>query len=106
MRINRFWKFHKWLPVALGVPKMLEELSRKPKSRLLGFQVLFGIPLLVQYWRSFQKLQAYTKDRSSLHYPGWQAFNRKIRSSGDVELRERVAYIPAALHRQGWVLIS
>ncbi len=25
MRINRFWKFHKWIPVAAAMPKMLKE---------------------------------------------------------------------------------
>ena len=26
MRINAFWKIHKWLPVALAMPRMLREL--------------------------------------------------------------------------------
>jgi hypothetical protein len=85
MRINRFWKFHKWVPVALSMPRMLKELSRKSESGLLGFQVLFGIPpVIIQYWRSFEKLEAYAKDRSGVHFPAWQEFNRKIRSNGDV----------------------
>jgi hypothetical protein len=85
MRINRFWKFHKWLPVATAMPKMLKELSKKPESGFLGFQILGGIPpVILQYWRSFEHLEAYAKDRSGLHYPAWKAFNMKVKSNGDV----------------------
>lgn len=85
MRINRFWKFHKWLPVASSMPKMLKELSNKPESGFLGFQMLGGIPpVIVQYWRSFEHLEAYAKDRDGFHYPAWKDFNLKIKSNGDV----------------------
>lgn len=85
MRINKFWKLHKWIPVAQAMPKMLKELSMNPESGLLGFQLFGGIPpVIVQYWRSFEHLEAYAKDRESSHYPAWRDFNKKIRSNGDV----------------------
>lgn len=85
MRINRFWKFHKWVPVARAMPRMLEELSQKPESGFLGFQMYGGIPpVIVQYWRSFEQLEAYAKDRTGQHYPAWKAFNQQVRSNGDV----------------------
>ncbi len=85
MRINRFWKLHKWIPVARSMPGMLRELSMKPESGFLGFQILGGIPpVIVQYWRSFEQLEAYAKDREGLHYPAWKDFNTRIRSNGDV----------------------
>jgi len=85
MRINRFWKFHKWIPVASVMPKMIKELSDKPESGFLGFQIFGGIPpVMVQYWRSFEHLEAYAKDRNGHHYPAWKAFNLKIKSNGDV----------------------
>lgn len=31
MRINRLWKIHKWLPVALAMPRMIRELSADPE---------------------------------------------------------------------------
>jgi hypothetical protein len=82
MRINRWWKFHKWLPVALAMPKMLKELSQKPDSGFLGAES--SLALVVQYWKSFEHLEAYAKDRNGLHYPAWKAFNTKIKSNGDV----------------------
>ncbi|RTL60690.1 MAG: DUF4188 domain-containing protein [Sphingobacteriales bacterium] len=85
MRINKLWKIHKWLPVASAMPKMLRELSLNPGSGFLGFQTTGGIsPVIIQYWRSFEHLEAYAKDRNSHHYPAWKAFNTKIRSNGDV----------------------
>lgn len=85
MRINRFWKLHRWLPVAKAMPQMLKELSKKTESGFLGFQVFGGIPpVIVQYWRSFEHLEAYAKDRDGLHYPAWKDFNNKIKSNGDV----------------------
>lgn len=85
MRINRAWKIHKWLPVAKAMGKMLKELSEKPECGIIGFQVHGGIPpLIVQYWKSFEHLEAYAKDRNSSHYPAWNDFNNKIRSNGDV----------------------
>ncbi|MFI5186072.1 MAG: DUF4188 domain-containing protein [Chitinophagales bacterium] len=85
MRINRFWKFHKWIPVATAMPKMIKELSKKPESGFLGFQIFGGIPpVIAQYWRSFEHLEAYAKDRNGFHYPAWKKFNTKIKSNGDV----------------------
>ncbi len=85
MRINRFFKFGKWIPVARAMPNMLKELSAKPESGFLGFQLYGGIPpVIVQYWRSFEHLEAYAKDRDSLHYPAWKSFNTRIRSNGAV----------------------
>ena len=85
MRINRPWKLHKWLPVARAMPRMLKELAGRPESGFLGFQLYGGIPpVMVQYWRSFEQLEAYAKSPTADHYPAWKEFNRKIRSNGDV----------------------
>lgn len=81
MRINKWWKFHKWIPVAMAMPKMLKELSQKPESGFLGAE--FGLGVIVQYWRSFEQLEDYAKDRDGLHYPAWKTFNTRIRK-GDV----------------------
>lgn len=85
MRINRPWKLHKWLPIPGAMSKMLKELSQKPESGFMGFQLYGGIPpVIVQYWKSFEQLEAYAKDRSGEHYPAWKAFNAKIKNNGDV----------------------
>jgi hypothetical protein len=86
MRINRFWKVHKWLPVFRGMPRMPRELAGRPDSGLLGFHLHNGLRnhLVVQYWRSFEHLERYARDPAGAHFPAWVAFNRSIGSNGDV----------------------
>ena len=83
MRINKPWKVHKWLPVFLAMPKMLKELKQRPESGFLGH--IFAPKVIVQYWRSFDHLEAYARARDRQHWPAWVAFNRLMKDSrGDV----------------------
>lgn len=83
MRINKPWKVHRWLPVFLAMPKMLREVAAKPDSGFLGH--IFGSKVIVQYWRSFDQLEAYARSRDNQHWPAWVAFNKKLGDSrGDV----------------------
>ena len=84
MRVNKFWKVNKWLPVAMAMPKMLKELNSKNKEETGFLGAEFSLGTIVQYWRSFEHLEAYAKDRDGLHFPAWKAFNAKIKSNGDV----------------------
>lgn len=85
MRINRLWKMHKWLPVARAMPRMLAELAAAPEHGFLGAERWFGNPtIMLQYWRSFEQLERYAKNRSAQHLPAWAAFNRAVGSGGDV----------------------
>ena len=83
MRINKPWKVHKWLPVAMAMPRMLKELAANPDSGFLGCQQFLGV--IVQYWRSFDHLERYARSHDGQHWPAWVAFNRKVgHASGDV----------------------
>jgi hypothetical protein len=85
MRINKLWKIHKWLPVAIAMPKMLKELESNPDLGFLGAHSWFGRTVIVlQYWRSVEQLNAYAKNRDHAHLPAWKAFNKAIGKSGDV----------------------
>jgi len=85
MRINRWWKVHKWLPVSFAMPRMLEELEQKPELGFLGYELFPGRTILVlQYWRSMDQLLAYAKNRDAAHLPAWRKFNKAIGTSGDV----------------------
>jgi fumigallin biosynthesis monooxygenase-like protein len=84
MRINKPWKIHKWLPVALAMPKMIKELEANPEAGLLGYQQFLPGPM-VQYWRSFEHLERYARSKDQQHWPAWVDFNKKVRiASGDV----------------------
>ena len=81
MRINKPWKIHKWLPVFRAMAPMLKELEQHPESGFLGH--IFGIKVIVQYWRSFEHLEAYARTQDKLHWPAWVAFNKKVGGSRD-----------------------
>ena len=83
MRINKPWKLHKWLPVFVAMPRMLRELEARPDSGFLGH--IMGLRVIVQYWRSFEHLEAYARDPNQSHWPAWADFNHRVgRSRGDV----------------------
>lgn len=99
MRINRLWKVHKWWPVAMAMPKMLRELSQNPESGFLGFQFLgYYPPAIVQYWRSFEHLEAYARDPNAQHFPAWKAFNKNIRGNGDVGIWHETYMVEAGAY--------
>ncbi len=83
MRINKPWKVHKWLPVFSAMPRMLSELDANPELGCLHH--IFGLRVIVQYWRSFDQLEAYAKARDNEHLPAWAAFNQSLsKCRGDV----------------------
>jgi hypothetical protein len=87
MRINSFWRFWKWIPVAAAMPRMLSELVRDPNSGLLGRPRTFvsgRVITVLQYWSSFEALESYARDRDRLHLPAWRRFNSKVRANGTV----------------------
>ncbi len=56
---------------------MLAELEQDPAQGLLGYQVFGGLGgVIVQYWRSFDALEAYARNPSAKHAPVWRAWNR------------------------------
>jgi len=80
MRINAFWKVHRWLPLLLVAPRMVRELTADPESGLLGSRTVVGPGIrhvgFVQYWDSFEELRSYARDGDQLHFPAWQDYYR------------------------------
>jgi hypothetical protein len=98
MRINRFWRFGKWLPVARAMGPMIRELMARPESGFLGFQQALAGPrtiLLIQYWRDFDSLEAYARNRDAKHWPAWTAFNKAVGSDGSVGIFHETYCVPA-----------
>ena len=85
MRLNHPLRIRKWWPVATAMPRMLKVLSQHPELGCLGFQQWFGrTTLMVQYWRDFDSLDRFARDRDLPHLEPWRRFNRAVRASGDV----------------------
>lgn len=84
MRINKWWKAHKWVPVAGAMLRMQRELKTLPSTQTGCLETRLITPgLTVQYWRSFDHLEAYARDESGLHMPAWQRFNKAARNARD-----------------------
>jgi hypothetical protein len=67
----------------LAMPRMVRELEQHPESGCLGTVMSFGV--IVQYCRSFEHLEAWSRDHDKSHWRQWVAFNERIgRSRGDV----------------------
>ncbi|HYH30378.1 MAG TPA: DUF4188 domain-containing protein [Pseudonocardia sp.] len=58
-----------------GMKAMLDHLVASPEKGLLGYT--FGYPLIVQYWRSFDHLEAFARDESDLHTIAWREYYRR-----------------------------
>lgn len=86
VRFNKPWKLHKVLPVLRAMPRMIKELQDAPERGLLHLERYKGAKglMLAQYWRSFEHLHAYARDKESEHLPAWAMFHKKIGFDGDV----------------------
>lgn len=98
MRINKFWKPWKWMPVFFSMPRILRELEAKPEAGCLGSNLYLGSPrrpMVVQYWRTFEQLEAFARSRDAKHWPAWVKFNNRIGSNGDVGIWHETYLVPA-----------
>lgn len=101
MRINRFWRPDKWIPVARAMGPMIAELSRDPDSGFLGAEfMLSGLRTIValQYWRDFDALESYARNRDRQHWPAWTAFNRAVGADGTVGIFHETYSVAGGAH--------
>jgi hypothetical protein len=85
MRINRPLRVDKWGPVFMAMPRMVRELEADRSLGFIGAHSWFGrTTMMLQYWESFEKLEAYAKAPEHKHLPAWRDFNRRARASDTV----------------------
>ena len=59
-----------------GMKHMLDYLTEHPEKGLLGYQM--GLPVIVQYWRSFEHLEAFARDKDDPHLAVWRNYWRRV----------------------------
>ena len=59
-----------------GMKHMLDYLVERPEKGLLAFEM--GIPTIVQYWRSFEHLEAFARDKDDPHLAIWRQYWRRV----------------------------
>ena len=86
MRINKWWRFDKWLPVASAMGPMMTNLFTNPQKGFLHAEFFwnFSGPVVIQYWRSFDELEKFAREPSDAHLAAWKQFNRAIGADGSV----------------------
>jgi hypothetical protein len=96
MRLNRPWKFWKFLPVLRAMPRMIAELEQNKALGLLHARGHYGPRnlMMLQYWQSAAHLLAYAHAADKQHLPAWQAFNRAVGTSGDVGIWHETYIVP------------
>ncbi|HEY5664709.1 MAG TPA: DUF4188 domain-containing protein [Ilumatobacter sp.] len=78
-RLNKPWQLIRIirdLGGRRGMNHMLEYLTEHPDKGLLHFETM-GI-VNVQYWRSFEHLEAFARDRTDPHLAAWRNFWKRV----------------------------
>ena len=63
-----------------GMKHMLDYLVARPEKGLLAYEM--GLPTIVQYWRSFDQLEAFARDKDDPHLDVWRQYWRRVGRSG------------------------
>jgi len=59
-----------------GMRHMLDYLVAHPEKGLLAYEM--GLPTIVQYWRSFEHLEAFARDKDDPHLEIWRQYWRRV----------------------------
>lgn len=62
-----------------GMKHMLDYLMERPEKGLLGYEM--GFKVIVQYWRSFEQLEAFAKDQDDPHLDAWRNYWKRVGKS-------------------------
>jgi hypothetical protein len=80
-RINRKRHLPKALKAINGMGEMLKHLQAQPEKGLLGFERA-GFTT-IQYWRSFEHLEAFAKDKDAPHLEAWRRYVKLCSKTGE-----------------------
>ena len=76
----------RWIGNAMG--EMQAELFARPETGFLGGENYFRVfpieTLLMSYWRSFDDLERFARDRDEAHYPAWIRFFKDVGLQNDI----------------------
>lgn len=83
-RVQRFHLLRSLLDLGgrRGMVHMLKYLSAHPEKGLLGYEVGGLAGPIVQYWRSFEALEAFARNTDDPHLAPWRNYWRRVGRSG------------------------
>ena len=62
-----------------GMKHMLDYLVAHPEKGLLAYEM--GLPTIIQYWRSFDHLETFARDKDDPHLNVWRQYWRRVGKS-------------------------
>lgn len=89
IRVNRLFLFWKWLPTLRMLAPVLKTLLHSPAPGLLESFSIFYLSAgrgIVQYWRSFDELEAFAQSDESPYLELWRRYYRSPGVDGSVGL--------------------
>ena len=82
-----------------GMKHMLDYLVARPEKGLLAYEM--GIPTIVQYWRSFDHLEAFARDKDDPHLDAWRNYWRRVGKDDRTGIWHETYLVPAGQIRGG-----
>jgi len=100
IRINNFLLFWKWIPTVLASLPMVYSLVRHRAAGFLGGQAFLFLPGIgiIQFWRSFDDLERFARNKHLPHLKGWRWYNKAIGATGSVGLWHEVYLVQPGDH--------
>jgi hypothetical protein len=86
MRINKYWKIHKWYPNFRDMRKILMALFSDPTYGALCAHHAWTKrgPILVGYFRSVEQLERFANDPHQPHAAVWAEYFKRMKNNADV----------------------
>jgi len=64
-----------------SMQQMLDYLMERPEKGLLGYEQHGPLGVIVQYWRSFEHLEAFARDNDDPHLQVWRNYWKRVGKS-------------------------
>lgn len=61
-----------------GMLHMLDYLVERPEKGLLGYEMAGLGTIIVQYWRSFEHLEAFARNKEDPHLAAWRNYWQRV----------------------------
>lgn len=87
LRLNQPWQLRRFAQVNWWTYTTVKQARARADLGLMHVNhgYLKGVgPFVLQFWRSWEQLEAYSHDKELLHVPSWAKYNREVRPGASV----------------------
>lgn len=103
-RLNRLRAANRMRRIGGQMTQMQKVLATRPELGCLHTQNWFGrTTVAVQYWRDFESLERFARDKDLPHLEPWREFNRLVRDSRDIGIWHETYQVGAGQHEAMYV---